>query len=80
VGPDWNDAAGILREAVDERIQVGEGALPLAAVLRELPTDLPLSLELRSKYLRDAYPDPAERASAVARVTRNFLRHCEKLQ
>ncbi|WP_156680930.1 sugar phosphate isomerase/epimerase family protein [Sphingomonas profundi] len=73
IGPDPHDFDGIIREAVDERLQTGEGALPLAAVMRALPDRVPLSIELRSKALRDAFPDPGARAKAVADATRRFL-------
>lgn len=72
-GPARDDAAGIIREAVDERLQTGEGGLDVAGFVRALPADIPLSVELRSKPLRDAYPDPNERAKATAAATRRFL-------
>ena len=46
----------IIREALDDRLQCGEGALPQVDVLRALPAGTPLSIELRSKFLRDTYP------------------------
>jgi sugar phosphate isomerase/epimerase len=73
VGPEPGDAAGIIEEAVDGRLQTGAGALPLRELLRALPEDIPLSIELRSKALRDGYPDPRERAAVTARATRAFL-------
>jgi sugar phosphate isomerase/epimerase len=73
VGPSADDAQGIIREAVDERLQAGMGALPLRAVLRALPWNIPLSIELRSKALRDGWPDPGERARETAAATRRFL-------
>lgn len=75
-GPGADDPDGILREAIDERHQLGEGQLPLRQILEALPADLPLSIELRSKPLRDAYPDPAERARVTAQATRRFLAAC----
>lgn len=72
-GPVPTDVDGILREALDERLQAGEGQLPLAALLRALPNDVPLSIELRSKALRERWADPGERALATARATRKFL-------
>lgn len=68
------DRAAIVEEAVDRRLHVGEGELPLEAILAALPTDVPLSIELRSKALRDAHADPVERARAVLAATRRFLR------
>jgi sugar phosphate isomerase/epimerase len=72
-GPLATDADGILREALDERLQAGEGQLPLEALLRALPDDVPLSIELRSKPLRERWADPGERARATAQATRRFL-------
>ena len=34
---------------------------------------IPLSIELRSKLLRETYPDAGERAKAVAAATRAWL-------
>ena len=71
--PDANDFNAIITDAIDLRAQCGEGALPLAAMLAALPADIPLSIELRSKALRDAYPDPQERARVTAKATRDWL-------
>ncbi len=73
VGADPADADAIFNEAVDGRLQVGEGGLPLAALLAALPAGLPLGVELRSKALRKAYPEAGKRAAVVARATRGFL-------
>jgi sugar phosphate isomerase/epimerase len=73
IGPCAADAVGIIREAVDERLQTGDGALPLRALLRALPCGIPLSIELRSRALREGWPDPAERARETARATHRFL-------
>jgi len=72
-GPDRNDRAAILREAVDGRLNLGEGQLPLADVLAALPGGLPLSIELRSAALREGFPDVKQRARSVAEATRRFL-------
>jgi sugar phosphate isomerase/epimerase len=72
-GPDPTDIGAIVHEALDLRVDVGQGALPLAAILEALPADLPLSVELRSKALRDAYPDAVARASALLASTRRGL-------
>jgi hypothetical protein len=42
-------------------------------MLDALPVDIPLSIELRSKALRESYPDPNDRAKAVAQATRHWL-------
>ncbi|WP_428310516.1 sugar phosphate isomerase/epimerase family protein [Hydrocarboniphaga sp.] len=67
------DAAGILQEAVYGRLQAGEGGLPLSALISVLPPGLPISVELRSQALYDAYPDAAARARVTALATRAFL-------
>lgn len=72
-GPAADDAEAILAEAIDGRLQTGEGGLPLLGILHALPPGLPLSVELRSRRLRDNYPDPAERARVTAEATRRFL-------
>lgn len=71
--PDLNDVQAIIHEAIDLRLMPADGALPLNELLRALPAGLPLSIELRSKALRDDYPDPVERAQALERATRKFL-------
>ena len=71
--PDPADFAAIIEDAIDLREQCGEGALPLADIYKGLPPGIPLSIELRSKALRDGFPDPGERARAVAEATRRWL-------
>ncbi|HZV11025.1 MAG TPA: sugar phosphate isomerase/epimerase, partial [Novosphingobium sp.] len=71
--PDPADFDAIIHDAIDLRQQCGEGALPLAALLQALPADIPLAIELRSAALRSAWPDPCERARAVATATRAWL-------
>lgn len=70
---DVSDRAAIIEEAVDGRLQVGEGILPLEALADAFPENLPLSIELRSKWLRDTYPDATDRAVAVLDATKKFL-------
>lgn len=75
-GPDRpapDDAAAIIDEAVYHRLLCGEGVLDLDGMLAALPNALPLSIELRSQALYDAYPDGNERAKALAEQTRRFL-------
>jgi sugar phosphate isomerase/epimerase len=71
--PDPSDFNAVITDAIDLRRQLGEGALPLHAILRALPVNIPLAIELRSKALREDYPDPSERARATAKVTRAWL-------
>lgn len=71
--PDPADFDAVIIDAIDLREQCGAGALPLDALYRALPPGIPLSIELRSKALRDSFPDPADRARATARATRAWL-------
>ena len=71
--PDPSDFAAIIADAVDLREQCGQGLLPLADLLCALPPAIPLSVELRSAALRDAFPHPAARAKAVLEATRSWL-------
>ncbi len=75
--PDPQDFNAVIIDAIDLRMQLGEGRLPLHAMLRALPRAIPLAIELRSKALREAYPDACERASVTARATRTWLREAE---
>lgn len=70
---DTADRAAIIEEAVDRRLHVGKGELPLSELLDALPAAVPLSIELRSKALRDGWRDPVQRARAVLTATRRFM-------
>jgi sugar phosphate isomerase/epimerase len=72
--PDPNDFDAIITDAIDLRRQCGDGGLPLAGMLAALPPDIPLSIELRSKALREGWPNPADRARITAERTREWLR------
>jgi sugar phosphate isomerase/epimerase len=72
-GPAATDVAAIVHEALDLRLPVGQGGLPLGRLLGALPRTTPLSIELRSKALRDAWPDATERAMALLTSTRAGL-------
>lgn len=72
--PDPADFDAVIIDAIDLREQCGEGALPLDIFHGALPPDTPLSVELRSKALRDGYPDADARARVVADATRKWLR------
>jgi sugar phosphate isomerase/epimerase len=50
----------LLDEALNGRLCPGEGSLPIEELLQAIP-DVPLSFEVRSKFLRDI-TDPVERA------------------
>jgi hypothetical protein len=59
-------------DALHGRLLPGDGALPLDAVLAARP-GVPVSLELRSKSLVAAHPDPVERARVVLAATERLL-------
>jgi len=71
--PDPADFAAVITDAIDLRQQCGEGVLPLAAMLQALPAGIPLSIELRSAALREAFAHPALRAKAVLDATRHWF-------
>lgn len=54
----------LLHEALHGRLLPGEGGLPIDELLAVVP-EVPISLELRSEFLRTNYPDPVERAQIV---------------
>jgi sugar phosphate isomerase/epimerase len=71
--PDPDDFDAVIIDAIDLREQCGAGALPLSDMLAALPQGLPLSIELRSKALREQFPNADDRARAVAAETRRWL-------
>ncbi|HKY82379.1 MAG TPA: TIM barrel protein [Sphingobium sp.] len=71
--PQPDDVPAIREEALDGRLMPGDGILPLQFLLRSLPPGLPLSVELRSRALRDAHPDPVARARHVRERTEAWL-------
>jgi sugar phosphate isomerase/epimerase len=71
--PNPDDFDAVITDAIDLRLQCGEGVLPLTAILDAMPANIPLSIELRSKALRDRYSDAGQRASVVAQKTRHWL-------
>lgn len=72
-GPAISDRAGIREEALDRRVCPGEGELALARLMDALPKGIPISVEIRSKHLRDTFVDPVERARYVADATRRWM-------
>ena len=60
-------------DAIDGRLAPGEGSIPVAAMTKMLPENLPISLEIRSRYYRERYPDPVERARVILDRTQQFL-------
>jgi len=72
-GPSPDDVPAIIEEALDLRLLPGDGALPLAGILDVLPPATPLSVELRSKALREGHPEPADRSRALLEATRAWM-------
>ena len=72
-GPDTSSFDAIIDDAINRRMPLGQGGLPLAAMVDALPAHLPMAIEERSAALRDAFPDLAERARQVARTSRAWL-------
>lgn len=64
-----------MSEAIDGRLLPGDGQLPLADIMHALPRDLPISPEIRSLALRDAFPAIDKRAAAIYQASRTFLDH-----
>jgi sugar phosphate isomerase/epimerase len=73
IRPDPERMDEVITDAIDLREQCGRGALDLTSLYNVLPAGIPLSIELRSKRLRDDFPDPDARARAVAQATRRWL-------
>ena len=67
------DLGGLVTEALDLRLNLGDGALPVNALLDELPAHTALSLEVRSATLRNDFPDPTARSAHVLAATRLAL-------
>jgi sugar phosphate isomerase/epimerase len=72
-GPDLASFDAIIDDAINRRVALGQGGLPLAAMVDALPDTLPLAIEERSATLREAFPDLNERAREVARTSRAWL-------
>lgn len=72
-GPDTGDFDAIIDDAINRRMPLGQGGLPLAAMVDALPDTLPMAIEERSAMLRDTFPDLKERAREVARTSRAWL-------
>ena len=60
-------------DAINRRVAMGQGGLPIAAMVDALPTGLPVAIEERSAILRDGFPDLNSRAREVARTSRAWL-------
>ena len=71
--PDLTDFDAIIDDAINRRMPLGQGGLPLGAMVEALPDHLPMAVEERSARLREAFPDLVERARACARTSRAWL-------
>jgi sugar phosphate isomerase/epimerase len=60
-------------EALDGRLLLGEGELPVTELVDVLPLHTALSMEVRSAALRSAFPAPADRARHVLTTTLHHL-------
>jgi sugar phosphate isomerase/epimerase len=60
-------------EALDGRLLLGDGQLPITELVDVLPAHTALSMEVRSAALRSACPDPTDRARQVLTTTRHHL-------
>ena len=63
---------GLLHTARAERLFPGEGGLDLAGIVRAMPADLPLSVEVPKATMARTVPG-AERIRLAADATRAFL-------
>jgi len=72
------DPDAYLVDAIDGRLAPGEGSIPVDAMARALPPELPISLEIRSRHYREQYRDPLERARVILERTRAFLTNMDE--
>jgi len=72
-GPDLASFDAIIDDAINRRMPLGLGGLPLADMVDALPAHLPMAIEERSAALRDSFPDLNERARECARTSRAWL-------
>jgi len=64
---------GVLEDALYLRKLLGRGQLPLKGVLQAVDAQTPISLEIRSRYLLEQYPNLQDRANAVFNSTQQFF-------
>ena len=68
---DWApDKAALLHTAVKERLFPGEGGIDLIGLLRALPADIPLALEIPTETLARTVPAPERVRRSVAATKR----------
>ena len=65
--------AGLFSDARYGRRLLGDGDLPVREFIAALPKGIPLSLEIRSRHLRERYPDASARATAVHTNAARYL-------
>ena len=65
----------LIVEALDGRLLLGAGGLPVSELVEVLPPHTALSMEIRSTALRSALPDPVDRAREILTTT---LRHLQR--
>ncbi len=70
--PGW-DTRSIVVDALDDRCLPGEGGLDAAVFPRLFEVDVPFSMEIRSRALRERFADPTDRARHVLDATRSAL-------
>jgi len=70
--PGDTSSAGLRDEALHGRLLPGDGALPIAELLAAVPA-ADVSVELRSRELMSAFPDPVERARRVLTASRSVV-------
>jgi sugar phosphate isomerase/epimerase len=73
LGPDVTSFDAIIDDAINRRMALGQGGLPLGAMVDALPAHLPMAIEERSATLRDTFPDLIDRARECARTSRAWL-------
>ncbi len=64
----------LLTDALDDRMIPGEGELPVTAFMSLFDESVPFSIEVRSKVLRDDFPDYTDRAEHLLDLTLAALR------
>ncbi len=68
-----NPPDDLVTEALDERLLLGEGRLPIRELVDALPSHTALSMEIRSAALRSTFPDPTDRARRILSTSRSWL-------
>lgn len=63
------DMGALFDEALNGRLLPGDGDLPIADLLDAVP-NVALSFEVRSRFLRETYTDPVERATVLLEAAR----------